>query len=417
MTRRFAVGPCACLVLATAGVACGSHTSSSPTPSARGTRWFTTWAASSQEIVRPAADSIVDRRPVYANRTVRQIIRTSIGGTAVRIRFTNDYGPQPLVIGAAHIALRDTGSAIQPSTDHAVTFGGRPSVTLRPGAMIVSDPVSMTIQKLADLAITIHVPDSIRTATRHALALQSNYVSRVGNYASAATLPVDTTIIAWLWLAGVDVVNPAATGVIVTLGNSITDGAASTRNTNRRWPNILAERLLASGEPPKGVANAGISGNRVLSAGTGPSALARFDRDVLAQPGATHLVILEGINDIGSSVATHVSADDIIYGLHQIADRAHEHGLVVFGATLTPAGPRPAFSPELEAKRAAVNAWIRGSGVFDGVIDFDAATRDPSDPTQMKKEYDSGDHLHPGDAGYKAMAEAIDLTMFRRTRP
>src|SRR5262249_22080694 len=154
------------------------------------------------------------------------------------------------------------------------------------------------------------------------------------------------------------------------------------------------------------------SGNRVLSAGTGPSALARFDRDVLAQPGATHLVILEGINDIGSSVATHVSADDIIYGLHQLADRAHEHGLVVFGATLTPAGPRPAFSPELEAKRVAVNAWIRGSGVFDGVIDFDAATRDPSNPTQMKKEYDSGDHLHPGDAGYKAMADAIDLTVF-----
>jgi lysophospholipase L1-like esterase len=400
-----------------AGVsACGPRATTAPTAATRGTRWFATWAAANYEIVRPPADSIVDRRPVYANRTVRQIVHTSVGGNSIRVRFTNEYGNQPLVIGAAHVALRDTGSAITPSTDHAITFGGQPSIVMRPGALIVSDPIPLAVPQLSDLAITMLVRDSIRVITRHALGLQSNYVAR-GDYVSAATMPVDTTISAWLWLAGVDVVNPAITGTIVTIGNSITDGAQSTRNTNSRWPDVLARRLLASSEPAKGIANVGISGNRVLSPGTGPSALARFDRDVLAQPGATHVIVLEGINDIGSSIPNRISADDIIYGLHQLADRAHEHGLVIFGATLTPAGPRAPYTPELEAKRVAVNAWIRSSGVFDGVIDFDAATRDPADPKQMQKAYDSGDHLHPGDAGYKAMGDAIDLTLFRRTRP
>jgi lysophospholipase L1-like esterase len=402
------------LPLLAALAACGSRSSAAPTPATRAT-WFATWATSNQEPPRNPADS-VDRRPIFANRTVRQIVHTSIGGTSVRVRFTNEYGNQPLVIGAAHVALRDTGSAIRAGTDHGITFGGRGSVIVRPGALVVSDPVTLAVPQLADLVVSMFVRDSIRAVTRHTLATQANYATRSGDYTSAVTMPVDTTILGWMWLAGVDVVNSSATGVIVTLGNSITDGAASTRNMNQRWPDVLAQRLLTSAEPPKGVVNAGISGNRVLSPGTGPSALARFDRDVLAQPGVTHLIILEGINDIGNSAMTGVSADDIIFGLHQLADRAHEHGIVVYGATLTPAGPRPAFAPELEAKRAAVNTWIRGSGVFDGVIDFDAATRDPAAPTQMQKAYDSGDHLHPGDAGYKAMGDAIDLSIFRRTR-
>jgi lysophospholipase L1-like esterase len=398
-----------------AAAACGTRPTAGPAP--RTSPWLATWSTSNYEIVRPAADSLVDRRPVYANRTVRQIVHTSIGGTSVRVRFTNEYGTQRLVIGSAHVALRDTGSAIKSATDHAVTFGGRGSIVLRPGVSVVSDPVPLALPPLTDLAISMLVQDSIRLVTRHPTGLQSNYVSRAGDFVAAATMPVDTTITSWLWLAGVDVVNPSATGVIVTIGNSITDGTASTRNTNHRWPDLLAQRLLTSSEPPKGVANVGISGNRVLSPGGGPSALARFDRDVLTQPGVTHVIVLEGINDIGNSVAAGVSADDIIYGLHQLADRAHERGLVVFGATLTPAGPRPPYTPELEAKRVAVNTWIRESGVFDGVIDFDAATRDPNDPKRMLKAYDSGDHLHPGDAGYKAMADAIDLTIFRRTRP
>jgi len=414
MMRRTA-RECAVLVLAATTAACGAR-AGAPTPvTARATQWFTTWATSNQEPVRNPADSI-DRRPIFANRTVRQIAHVSIGGTSVRVRFTNEYGNQPLVIGAAHVALGANASTILPATDHAITFGGRAAVTLRPGAMIVSDAVPLAVPQLSDLVITTFVRDSIRLVTRHTLATQTNYVSRSGDYTSAPTIAIDTTITGWVWLAGVDVMSPSATGVIVTLGNSITDGFNSTRSMNRRWPDVLAQRLLTSGEPPKGIANAGISGNRLLSPGTGPSALARFDRDVLAQPGVTHLIILEGINDIGRAPEP-VTADEIIHGLHQLADRAHERGIVVFGATLTPAGPRPAFTPEMEAKRLAVNAWIRGSGVFDGVIDFDAATRDPADPKQMQKAYDSGDHLHPGDAGYKAMGDAIDLAIFRRTRP
>ena len=418
MTRLDDRGIAAIVFLAVSAAcgACGGRGTSAPSP-ARGTQWFATWTTSNQEPVRNPADA-VDRRPIFANRTVRQIIHTSIGGTSVRVRFTNEYGTQALVIGAAHIALRDTGSAIRAGTDHPILFGGRSSITLRPGAVVASDPVSLAPPQLGDLVVTMFVRDSIRAVTRHTLATQANYASRTGDYTAAVTMPVDTTILGWMWLAGVDVTNPTATGVIVTLGNSITDGFNSTRSMNRRWPDVLADRLLASAsrEPPKGVVNAGISGNRVLSPGTGPSALARFDRDVLAQPGVTHVIVLEGINDIGHSLEDSVTAEDVIFGLYQLAARAHEHGLVIIGATLTPAGPRASFPPALEAKRQAVNLWIRSSNVFDGVIDFDAATRDPADPAHMRKAYDSGDHLHPGDAGYKAMGDAIDLSLFRRAR-
>jgi len=320
-----------------------------------------------------------------------------------------------VALGAAHVAVRDTGAAIVTSTDRVITFGGRPRVTIRPGAAVVSDGVRLDVPALAELAVSLYLADSARVVTRHALALQTSYVSGAGDLTAARGFAADTMRI-WPFLSGVDVTNPAATGAIVALGNSITDGAGWTPNTNRRWPDILARRLLASGEPAKGVANAGISGNRVLSFGTGPSALARFDRDVLTQPGATHVIVLEGINDIGRGSAENVSAEDVIFGLHQLADRARERGLVVIGATLTPTGPGPQFPPELETKRMAVNAWIRTSGVCDGVIDFDAAIQDPAMPTRMLPVYDSGDHLHPSDAGYKAMGEAIDLRLFRRRR-
>jgi lysophospholipase L1-like esterase len=227
----------------------------------------------------------------------------------------------------------------------------------------------------------------------------------------------DASITQWPFLVGLDVTNSAATGVIVTFGNSITDGTATTLDANRRWPNVLAERLLKASEPAKGVANHGIGGNRVLTFGAGPSALARFDRDVLMTPGVTHIVLLEGINDIGASARDGVTADDIIQGYRQLIARAHDRGIVIIGATLTPAAPRPTFTPELEAKRAAVNAFIRAHGNFDAVIDFDAATRDPAHPTQFLPAYDSGDHLHPSDAGYKVMGEAIDLSLFRARRP
>lgn len=401
------------LLLLLALPACAATTSQATRPAAP--RWLATWTASASDAgPRPPRDS-VDRVPRLFDQTLRLIVRTSIGGDAVRVRVSNEYGDRPLVIDAAHVAVRDSGASIQPATDRALSFGGRSSVRLLPGAIAFSDPVTFAVPALRDLAVSLHVADSARIGTRHQLGLQTNYVGR-GNVAGARTFAPDTTLDIWPFLVGVDVTNRAATGVIVAIGNSITDGARSTRDANARWPNYLAARLLNGTEPPKAVVNAGISGGRVLTYGAGPSALARFDRDVLTTPGLTHVILLEGINDIGRSAVDGVTADDIIFGYRQLITRAHERGVVIFGATLTPAGPRAQFTPALEAKRAAVNAFIRTSGEFDGVIDFDAATRDPANPLQFLKAYDSGDHLHPGDAGYRAMAESIDLTLFRRRR-
>ncbi len=263
-------------------------------------RWLATWAPSHFAAApKPAPDS-VDRVPTYADRTIRQIVRTTLGGDRVRIRLTNAYGERPLVIGAAHVAVRDTGAATRAGTDRVITFGGRASATLGRGAVMVSDPVDLRVPALSDLAISIWVKDTIRASTRHALALQTNYVSSVGDYTAATSVRADTMIRQWLWLAGVDITNATATGVIVAIGNSITDGVYSSPDANARWPDVLARRLLGSTEPAKAVVNAGISGNGVLSPITGPSALARFERDVLMQPGVTHVIVLEGINDPGA---------------------------------------------------------------------------------------------------------------------
>jgi lysophospholipase L1-like esterase len=401
-------------LLVSAISACSSASSLANGPSSA-PRWLATWAASEHEgPPRPPSDSI-DRTPRLFDQTLRLIVRTSIGGDRARIRISNEYGDRPLAIDAAHIAVRDSGASIVAATDRALTFGGRSGVRLLPGAIAQSDPVVLSVPALHDLAVSLHLTDSTRLSTRHQAAYQTNYVGR-GNVASARTFAPDTTLENWPFLAGVDVTNNTATGVIVAFGNSITDGAKSTRDANARWPNILAARLLSSAEPLKAVVNEGIGGNRVLTNGTGPSALARFERDVLATPGVTHVILLEGINDISRSAVDGITADDIIFGYRQLIARAHERGIVIIGATLTPAAPRAPYTPALEAKRVAVNNFIRTSGEFDGVIDFDAATRDPASPTQFVPLYDSGDHLHPGDAGYRAMAESIDLTLFRRHR-
>ena len=392
-----------------------------PVTAQQPSRWLATWGPSAHAAApKPALDS-VDRVPTYVDRTVRQVVRTTLGGDHLRIRFTNEYGERPLVIGAAHVAVRDTGASIRGGTDKAITFGGRSSVTLGRGAFIVSDPIAMQVPALTDLAISIWVKDTIRATTRHALGLQTNYISPTGDFTTATAIHADTTIRQWLWLAGIDVTNARATGVIVTLGNSITDGAGSSADSNTRWPDVLARRLLRSKEPPKAVVNAGISGNGVLSPITGPSALNRFDRDVLMQPGVTHVIVLEGINDLSRGAAStdprnRVSAQDIIYGYQQLIGRAHERGLVIYGATLTPMANmgRPTTAA-VDSARRAVNEWIRTSGAFDAVIDFDATTRDPSEPGRFLPLYDSGDHLHPSDAGYKAMGASIDLKLFRRT--
>jgi len=351
--------------------------------------------------------------PTYANTTIRQIIHTTIGGDRVRIRISNEYGDRPLKIGAAHVALRTSGSTIDPATDRSIMFNGKTWAIVRAGAVLTSDPIAFPVPKLGDLAISIYLPDSARTSTRHALGVATTYIARTGDQTKSPAFTADTTLRSWVFLSGVEVVNPGVAATIVATGNSITDGFGATPDSNRRWPDILARRLLSSTEPPKAVVNAGISGNRVLTFGAGPSLLSRFDRDVLMQPGVTHVIILEGINDISRSAVDTVSAEDITDGLRQVVERAHERGIVVYGATLT---PFERAQPQNEAKRQAVNQWIRTSGVYDGVIDFDAAIRDPAKPDRMLPAYDSGDSLHPSDAGYLAMANAIDLALFRRRR-
>src|SRR5579862_6740869 len=400
------------LACGAAVVACARPTPSTIAISSGGvaTSWIPTWAPSQSPMpARPAA-GMRDPVPTYANTTIRQVVHTTIGGDRVRIRISNEYGDKPLVIGAAHIALHTTGSSIDAQSDRALTFGGKTSGIARAGAVLVSDDIPFAVPMLGDLAVSLYLPDSSRTSTRHPLAVATTYIARTGDQTSVTTLTADTTMRQWTFLSGVDVRNPRVTGTIVVIGNSITDGFNSAPDSNRRWPDVLARRLLTSGEPPKAIVNAGISGNRVLTFGAGPSLVSRFDRDVLMQPGATHVIILESINDINRDSVDVVSADDITFGLRQVVDRAHERGIVVYGATLT---PFDRITPQNAVKRAAVNQWIRTSGVFDGVIDFEAVTRDPAHPESFLPAYDSGDHLHPSDAGYRAMGESIDLSLFR----
>lgn len=357
--------------------------------------------------------------PGFGNQTLRQIVHTSVGGNQVRVRLST-FGASALVVGAAHIALRDSGAAIVPGSDRVLTFSGNPSITIPASAVVLSDPVGLDVPALGDLAVSLFVPAAATgPATWHFEGLQTSYVSPPGDFTASTDMPVGTTTQAWFWLAGVEVTASKQTGVIVALGDSITDGTASTPDTNNRWPNHLAERLMAQpGNHKMGVLDEGIAGNRVLQDVIGPNALSRLDRDVLVQTGVTHVIVLEGINDIGFGAFgfTVPSADELIAGHRQLIERAHARGLTIFGATLTPfeGTTLPGyFTPAGEAKRQAVNDWIRTGGEYDGVIDFDKATRDPSHPTRLLPAYDSGDHLHPNDAGYQAMADAIDLKLFK----
>jgi lysophospholipase L1-like esterase len=352
----------------------------------------------------------------FSNQTLRQIVHVSIGGDRVRVVLSNAFGTVPLIVGAAHVALRVMDAAIDPKSDRPLTFGGSASATIAAGAVIVSDPVTLTVPAFADLAIDVFLPGDTAVSpsplTTHAGALQTNYISTDGNHAGKADLPVMTTTQAWFFLARVEVVAPQRVGAIVAFGDSITDGTRSTANTNSRWPDQLAKRLAAS-NAGIGVLNQGIAGNRVLCDGAGVSALARFDRDVLVQPGVTHVVVLESINDIGiGRNSATPSAADLIVAHRQLIDRAHAHGLKIYGATLTPFDGAAYATPEGEAKRQAVNEWIRTSKAYDGVIDFDAAVRDPAAPAKIQQRFNPGDNLHMNDAGYQAMADAINLGLF-----
>jgi lysophospholipase L1-like esterase len=371
---------------------------------------------------------------LFSSVTMREIAHISAGGEQIRLRFTNEFGLDPLTIADAHVALSAGGASIQPGSDRAVTFGGAASVNIPPGAAIFSDPVALAVAPLSDLAVSFYLPSQImRAETYHSFADQDNYLAD-GHSPAAPDLPQPTTLASWYFFDGIDIsaadgsISAAVGSVaaapgsraIVTLGDSITDGAHSTHNANRRWPDVLAARL--SQDPNLAhvaVLNEGIGGNRVLNETTGPSAISRVDRDVLAQSGVRYVIVLEGINDIGRLARVQVPWDAITapqleWGLKQIADRAHEHGLKIIGATLTPYGGANYYCDAGEQVREAVNDWIRTSGVFDGVVDFDKITRDPQNLTRFNPAYDSGDHLHPSDEGYKAMGEGIDLALFAK---
>ncbi|QOL47986.1 SGNH/GDSL hydrolase family protein [Massilia litorea] len=379
--------------------------------------WTGTWGAA------PAGPPPSTSLQTFTDQTVRLIVHTSIGGNRVRIRVSNEFGTTPLTVGAARIGLRATGSDVAPGTDRALTFSGNASITIPAGAPVLSDPVELNVPALADLAISLYLPGTAEANTIHNIASQTNYVSLPGNFTAAATLPVQRTITFWPFLTEVDV--DSAGPSIVALGDSITDGTRSTIDTNNRWPDWLARRLQTVRDPVLGVngrlgvVNRGISGNRLLSINpanllSGRGILERFDRDVLATAGVRYMTLMIGINDIGNSPATNpIPAADLIAGYRQVIARAHARGIAVFGATLTPFEGAGYYSPEKEVVRAALNNWIRSSDEFDGVIDFDLATRDPSRPTRFLPAYDSGDHLHPNDLGYQAMGNAVPLTLFR----
>jgi lysophospholipase L1-like esterase len=384
--------------------------------------WVATWAAAPHT----AAFALPGAQPLrsVSNQTIRMIVPASIGGRRVRIRFSNEYGTTPLTLTAAHVAIRKENSSIVPGTDRVLTFGEKPSFTIPPGARAVSDAVDLDVPARSDVAISVYVEGKAELTTVHGTVPYAAFVSQSGNVTGAADMATAGTQRSWYWIDGVDVAASPDVGAIVAFGDSITDGAASTPDTNGSWPSVLAGRLLAAGTRTA-VLNLGISGNRVLHDGAGVSALARFDADVLAQPGVRTLIVLEGINDIGfpslppgrfgpnafDPKTEDVTADEIVGGLRQLIERAHIHGLRVLGGTLTPYEGALYFSPAGEAKRQAVNSWIRSSKAFDGVIDFDAAVRDPEHLSKFVDALQSGDNLHPGNAGYKKMADSIDLRM------
>jgi lysophospholipase L1-like esterase len=349
------------------------------------------------------------------------IVRTSIGGNRLRVHLSNAFGPTPLVIGAAHIALRRMDSAIVPDSDRVLSFGGRRAVTIPPGAEMLSDPVTLAVAPLGELAVSVYVPADTGPASAHSLGLHTTWISKEGDFTGAPEFADAATSQSWYWVSGVDVQAPPDAAAIVAFGDSITDGATSSPNTDRSWPSILAQRLQANPATAHiSVINEGISGNRVLSDGAGVSALARFDRDVLSQAGVKWLMILEGINDMNGAAraattgAPAINADDLIAAMKQMIDRAHTHGIKVIGCTLTPFGNA---TDNVEAMRQALNTFIRTGGAFDSVVDFDKVILDPASPRQFRDGYNNTDRLHPNDAGYKAMADAIDLSIFATATP
>jgi lysophospholipase L1-like esterase len=375
--------------------------------------WVGTWSASPQAVAAPVQIN---------GQTVRQIVHTSLGGKRVRVRLSNAYGTNSLVIGSAHVAVSAGGASISLKTDRTLKFNGSPTITVPAGALAVSDSVELDVEAFDNLAVSLYLPENVAATTQHSVGQQTNYISTPGDFTGATTFTATTTQ-AYYFLTGVEVGTSRRARAIVTLGDSIVDGFGSTPDTNQRWTNLLAERLQSNPGTSRrlSVLNAGISGNRVLHDLVGTSALARLDRDVLVQTGVKYVIVLEGNNDFGipgliHNPAEEVTAEQIIQGHRQIIDRAHALGLRIYGATLNPiegiAGFPGFYSAALELKRQAVNQWIRTSKAYDAFVDVDLVLRDPNHPTRILPAFDSGDHGHPNDAGYRAMADATDLSLF-----
>lgn len=412
--RRHIVYACVAL-LALAASACA--------PPVREPGWVATWAASPLAFL--AFGNAVPPAPLR-NQTVRQVLRISVGGDELRIRLSNEAGTMPVMIGAVSVAVTDTEARIVERTLQPLTFGGLRSIMIPAGAPMLSDPVALTVDDLSELAVSIYLPDATPVTTVH--SGRTAFISGEGDFTSATDLPVAQKTTTMMFLSGVYVRPREATGVIVALGDSITDGTASTPHSHESWPDHLAERLSHrdGGARKMAVVNQGIAGNQVLLDGAGVSALARFDRDVLATPGLTHVVVLEGINDIGTGglnfggvggpTPPERTAADLIAGYRQLIARAHSMSppVKIFAATLTPFEGtfEGYYTPAKDEVRIEVNEWIRSGGEFDAVVDFEQALRDPDNPRRMRPEYDSGDKLHPGDAGYARMAESIELAIF-----
>jgi lysophospholipase L1-like esterase len=405
----------AALGVAAASVANGGGPATEPEDS----RWVGTWAAS-QQLTEKAN---LPPAPGFADVTLRQIVHVSLGGKRLRVRFSNAFGKTPLVLAAARVARSAGGGAVQPATERALAFHGQAAATVPPGALIVSDPLGFDLPPLSDLAVTIHLRGAPADVTGHPGSRTTSYL-QVGDAVSALDLPAAARVDHWYFLSGIEVLAGRSAAAVAVLGDSITDGRGSTTNGNDRWPDKLARSLQARRATAEtAVLNLGIGGNRLLRDGLGPNALSRLDRDVLAQAGVRWLIVLEGVNDVGTATGARAgseswaTAEDVIAAYEQIIARAHARDILVYGGTILPfEGFANYFSPEAEADRQKINDWVRTSGRFDGVIDFDAATRDPQKPSRLSPGVDGGDHLHPSAAGYEVMANAVDLKLFETGR-
>ncbi len=410
--RRYGLGRrTLCLRIALFAILLAAACARPQTGATQNTRWIATWEAPPQ---------LTETRnlpppPGLANSTLRQRLHVSLGGPRARLRLSNEFGDGPLTIAAARMALPAGAGAIQPGSDHALTFGGQAGITIPAGTAATSDAFDYDIAPLSDVVVSLRITVMPAAVTGHPGSRTTSFLQS-GDWSAAPQLPSPATTEHWYVISGLEVLAPARARAIAVLGNSITDGRGSGTDRDDRWPDNLSRRLQSDARTRDiAVLNAGIGGNCVVQGGLGPTALQRLDRNVLEQPGGHWLIVLEGVNDIGTAGPGDASArvaQDLIAAYRQIIDRAHARGLRVYGATILPFGGSFYDNPDHEAARQTVNQWIRTSAAWDAVIDLDAVVRDPAAPAHLLASADSGDHLHPGEQGYRMIADAIDLGLF-----